>query len=148
MFPKEDNMENWNQLKDHSYNLIYKRQFLYWAFLAISAVLILFSLVLWIKSPLMDAKAIETWQNASCLHWLLAHLADIMRYVLPDFFNGFITFVVIQYPVCLVVLGIIIWFFKCQRKKLVNGQDAARRAMRKLVIKKWKQLKEEDQIRG
>ena len=135
-------MENWNQLKEENNNLIYKRQFLYWDFMGVTLLIIGISLWLWNFPPVLEK------QGSSCLDWVLAHLADVMRYALPDIFNGFIDYVVLKRPESLLILGIIGLFFKCLRKKLKGGQTVARREMRKLIVKKWTLLKEQDQENG
>jgi hypothetical protein len=141
-------MENWNQLKEENNNLIYKRQFLYWDFMGVTLLIIGISLYLWPNPPLYDEKGLQVFSNESCLNWMLAHLADVMRYALPDIFNGFIDYVVLKRPESLLILGIIGLFFKCLRKKLKGGQTVARREMRKLIVKKWTLLKEQDQVNG
>ena len=141
-------MENWNQLREQNSNLIYKRQFLYWAFIGITLALIIFSLILWSCPSLSSEIKAETWTNKPFFKSVLPHIADIMRYALPDMFNGFIDFVALKKPQYLLLLLIIILVFKSRRKKLQNGQEDARRQMRKLVVKKWLTLKEEGQVKG
>lgn len=139
--------KTFESFKKSATNLIKERINLYKIFLSVSIILILFSLVLWIKSPLMSSTEIEIWRDASCLNWALGHIADTLRYVLPDFFNGFITFIVILYPICLLILGVVVWLFLSKRRKLIDGQEEVRSEMRKSVVAKWKQLNEENKTK-
>lgn len=79
-----------NRLKNY-------RIILYWIFLLSVLALVAVSGFLWWKPPL-EWGNLELWKQASGINGFLGHVADILRYVLPDFFEGAITYAVIQHP--------------------------------------------------
>jgi hypothetical protein len=73
---------------------------LYWTFLMSSLAVVLASAVLWIRAadqPLTDCCVPEL---STAQSWLV----DVMRYALPTFFDGAITYLVIEHPVRFAIL--------------------------------------------
>jgi len=73
------------------------RIILYWLFLFSFIALVSASLFFWIKPPLEWGNH-ELWRQHSSWNWVLGHIADVLRYILPDIFGGAIVYGVIQYP--------------------------------------------------
>lgn len=75
-----------------------RRIVLYWVFLLSAVVLLVASGALWIFPPagIVDLPA---WRSASVVNWILGHIAGGLEYVLPTFFDGAITALVLQCPV-------------------------------------------------
>ncbi len=105
------------------------RKWLYGIFLEFTLVVVVSAGYFWIWPPL-------PWGNGSgreitwSLDWWTGHLADILNYVLPDFFGGLITVAIVQKPEILgwviLVLGFLIGARIWARRQTIKACEKAR----------------------
>jgi hypothetical protein len=129
-------MTNWHELRNKNIKLNNDRNKLYKAFLFTTLVIILIALFLWMNPPPERGNK-DLWLQASYLNSTLGHTADILRYVLPDIFEGFITLVVIHKPRWFMVVLVIIAFFIIYRNILTDSQRKTSMGLRSFITEDW-----------
>ncbi len=153
---KTDETNNYADLRGKIVPLIEKRKDLYWLFLKSIIFLVIVSFIVWIgpidwKWWLELKKGFTTWFGnlinsnwwldllIGFIYWSLEHIAEILNYFLPDFFEGIITLGVINHP--LLLLGLIIYskyLWSCRSNilnKMGGLQEEARVELLKLMNK-------------
>ena len=98
--------EDWKELRRRINKWVFWRQRLYGVFLEFTLLVVISAWWFWVWPPLQSGK--HASQNiAWSLHWWMDHIADVLNYVLPVFFEGLITVAVIQHPI---IFGMVVAF--------------------------------------
>jgi uncharacterized protein (DUF2235 family) len=140
--PKNPPLQNENVICDEKFidarstveSFMKKRKRLYLIFLWSSLLLVGASLFLWVYPPPEWGNE-NLWQAASIWNGILGHLADTLRYVLPDIFEGAITYGVIQNPLWFMGIAIFSYCMFKKRKRYIEEMKDAKEDMRIAVLK-------------
>ena len=90
-------VDDWYEYKKKVNKLVATRKFLYRVFVEASLVLLVIAGWFWMVRPTSDFPSEPTKPMA----W---HLGDVLHYSLPQFFEGFITYITIIHPIYLLVI--------------------------------------------
>jgi uncharacterized protein (DUF2235 family) len=87
----------WTKIRSKIDGITGLRIGMYWAFLATTVALLAVSFSFWIGW--LDPCGFENaWRAPDWVVWVLGHVADVLQYFLPDFFNNIITFGILEQP--------------------------------------------------
>lgn len=88
----------WQAIRNEIDRATGSRITLYWFFLLTSLVLVGVSFRLWIGDLDFSVELGKPWREASTANWALGHVADVLRYVLPEFFENAVNYAVLREP--------------------------------------------------
>ena len=114
-----DNANIWETCRRKVNRWVFCRKWLYTLFLEFTLLVVISAGVFWNQG----ITKMEVSEPAWTLNWLMGHIADLLYYVLPKYFEGLVTVAVIQHPIYfgLAVLFLLaLWFArrKCVGKKI------------------------------
>lgn len=126
----------WRKTRARIDGLVSCRRALYWWFLALSLFVVCVAFILW-NSEIEYAGLGQAWRDASTQNWALGHVADVLHYFLPDFFNNIVTFGVLKQPAWGLGLLLLLAVSYVLRHWLRKRSDEACDDARKLVLREW-----------
>lgn len=126
----------WKPLRTKIDASIGSRITLYWIFLLTTIALVATSLVFWV-SETQYPNPTDAWRDASWMNWFLAHVTDMLRYVLPDVFNNIVNYGFLAQPAWgagFVGVAAVYWVLRAQFRKL---SDRVLETARVFVLDRW-----------
>ena len=109
------------------------RKWLYGSLLEFTLLVVISAGWFWINSP--EQESIGGPAKAWTIDWMMGHIADVLNYFSPVYFEGLVTVAVIQNPHYFgsaVTFLLVLWLIRrfCQKRELL-----AREALRKMILR-------------
>ncbi len=108
------NENTWKTSRSKVNRWVFWRKWLYGIFLEFTLLIVLSAGWFWIYPPLQWGNR-ASQDTTGWLDWLMGHIADVLNYILPEFFEGLVTVAVIQQPGYFgsaVIFAIFLWRLK------------------------------------
>ncbi len=125
--------KTWNGHRSEVDKWVSRRKGLHGLFIEFAIFVALFALWFWIYPPLQWGNA-ASGDSVGCISWLMGHLADILNYFLPVFFEGLVTVVVLQYPALFWVITLFLLVLWGLRVTLLDKNVRACEATRSTIL--------------
>ena len=115
---------------------VFRRKWLYGLFLEFTLLILIAAGWFWLYPPSSSEQS-PPGAPTRPLDWLMGTLADVLDSILPDFFEGLVTFAIRQHPIyfglavlCLLIFGAAQRFF---RRETVRSSEAIRQIVLRAV---------------
>jgi uncharacterized protein (DUF2235 family) len=119
---------DWNFNHSNIWRQVKRRKVLYRVFVEATLLLVIAAGYLWIYPPLPICETGQACTNST----IMSHVADVLNYVLPDYFEGSINFVTIMHPEYLFGLiaffAVLRWLRNILRGRTHDASEIARHA--------------------
>ncbi len=119
--------DQWHSNHRKIWQQVRKRQVLYRVFLESTLLLVVVAGLFWVFRSPAECK-IDTGCPGN---WLTQHLADIIHYFLPKYFDRFVDFITVEHPLWLVAIVAYFIILRCLRnlwrRKTQDAAESARR---------------------